>query len=54
MEDEAIIEKVYQMISYNYDTEDALNNEICECVLAVLNSPFKIRKVREKLTFKPS
>jgi D-Tyr-tRNAtyr deacylase len=42
------------MISYNYDTEEDLNNEICEAVLAVLNSPSKMKKVREKLTFKPS
>jgi hypothetical protein len=42
------------MISYNYNTEEDLNNEICEAVLAVLTSPSKIKKVREKLTFQPS
>lgn len=26
MEDEAIIEKMYQIISYNYDTEEDLND----------------------------
>lgn len=29
MEDEAVIEKMYQVISYNYDTEEDLNDEIC-------------------------
>jgi hypothetical protein len=29
MEDDVIIEKMYEVISYNYDLEEDLNNEIC-------------------------
>lgn len=29
LEDDVIIEKIYEVISYNYDLEEDLNNEIC-------------------------
>ena len=45
---------MYEVISYNYDLEEDLNNEICEAVLVILNSPYKISKIRENLSFNPS
>lgn len=54
MEDEAIIEKVFEIISFNYDTQEELNDAVCETILLFLNNKKKIEKVREKLIFKPA
>lgn len=54
MEDDAIIEKVYQIISYNYNTEEDLNDAVCESIVLFLSNEKKIEKIREKLVFKPS
>ena len=47
METDTICQKVYEIISYNYNLEEDLNDAVCESVLLCLNSHQKLDKVRQ-------
>lgn len=53
MEDDVIIKKMYEVISFNYDTQEELNDAICSTVMLYLNDPNKLQKVRKDLVFDP-
>jgi len=53
MEDDVIIKKMYEIISFNYDTQEELNDAICTTVMLYLNDPAKLQKVRNQLVFDP-
>lgn len=53
VEDEVIIKKMYEIISFNYNTEAELNDALCTVVIMFLENPTKINKVRNKLIFAP-
>ena len=53
LEDDVIIKKMYEAISFNYDTQEELNDAICTTVVLFLSDPLKIQKVRNTMVFDP-